>query len=74
MIAFIRIDQDKFEMANNLVTRLFPKNDWALDAQLAHAEALHGLGKSDEALAALKATLMGEGWTSSATRRCPSSR
>lgn len=62
MIAFIRIDQDKFEMANNLVTRLFPKNEWALDAQLAHAEALHGLGKSDEALATLKASLMGDGW------------
>jgi tetratricopeptide (TPR) repeat protein len=62
MIAFIRLDQEKYEVANNLVTRLFPKKDWALDAHLAHAEALHGLGKDDEALAVLTKTLMGEGW------------
>lgn len=62
LIAFIRIDQGKYEMANNLVVRLLPDNDWALDAHLAHAESLHGLGKDDEALTVLQEHLTGEGW------------
>lgn len=61
-IAFIRIEQNKHEMALNLSEKLLVDNGWALDGHLAHVEALHGLGRDAEAAAELDAGLMAEGW------------
>lgn len=60
-IAFLRIDESKYDMALNLTTKLLEDEEWA-DARLAKAQALHGLGKDDESLAELDAHLMGDGW------------
>lgn len=61
-IAFIRIDQGKFDMAHNLASKLLEDTTWALDGWLADAEALHGLGKDVEARKILDEHLVGDGW------------
>jgi tetratricopeptide (TPR) repeat protein len=63
-IAYLRLEQQKPDMALNLVTKINenPTWGWASDLHLAHAEALHGTGKDAEALALLEKTLMAEGW------------
>lgn len=61
-IAWLRIDQGKHDAALNLCTKLLETQADAWDVQLAHALALNGLGKHDEALAALESKLMAPGW------------
>jgi tetratricopeptide (TPR) repeat protein len=61
-IALVRLEQHNYEGALNLTNKLLEERPWALDGQLAKAEALHGLGREDEALAALKAELLKDGW------------
>ncbi|MEZ4236697.1 MAG: hypothetical protein R3F59_11190 [Myxococcota bacterium] len=58
-IAYLRLDQDKSEMAFNMLAKL-ERGDWA-DAHLARAEALHGLGRDEEALKELRDNGLGGG-------------
>lgn len=60
--AFVRIDQGKYDLANNLAQKAITEADWALDAYLAQAQALLGLGKGAEAAAVLDQHFMGAGW------------
>ncbi|MEQ1501634.1 MAG: hypothetical protein ABMB14_05355 [Myxococcota bacterium] len=61
-IAYLRLEQQKYDLAANLTTKLLEDTAWPLDAHLARALALHGLGKDDEARQELEANLMGDGW------------
>jgi tetratricopeptide (TPR) repeat protein len=62
VIAFIRVDQGKYDMAENLSEKLLSDDTWAIDGQLAAAEALHGLGRDADALKILDQKLMGPDW------------
>jgi predicted negative regulator of RcsB-dependent stress response len=61
-IAYIRLDQQKPDMAHNLAVKVLEDSGWAADAQLANAEALLAMGKPTEALAEIDKGLMGDGW------------
>lgn len=61
-LALVRLTEGKYDQAVNLTSRLVGDEPWALDARLAHARALHGQGKADEALKELDAALTGDGW------------
>lgn len=60
--AYVRLDQKRYDLADNLALKALSESSWALDAHLAHAEALWGLGKPTEALGVLDQYFMGEGW------------
>jgi tetratricopeptide (TPR) repeat protein len=61
-IAQMRLEAKQYEAALNLTTKVLEKNDWAWDAYLAKALALHGLGRDDEALAQLHLGPTADGW------------
>lgn len=63
-VAHLRLDEGKPDLALNLVTKIeeSPQWSWAIDLHLAHALALHGVGKDKEALELLGKTLMADGW------------
>ena len=61
-LALGRLSEGKFDAAANLGVKLIADYPWAKDVQLANARALAGLQKTDEAIAALDASLTGPGW------------
>jgi tetratricopeptide (TPR) repeat protein len=61
-LALVRLSEGKYDQAVNLSTKLVSDEPWALDGHLAHARALYGQGKPDEALAELDGFLTGDGW------------
>jgi tetratricopeptide (TPR) repeat protein len=62
VVAFVRLDQKKYDLALNLANKALTESPDALDAHLAHAEALFGLGKTAEALEVLDRHFTGAGW------------
>lgn len=61
-LALVRLSEGKYDQAVNLTTKLVESSPWALDGQLAHARALYGLNKADEALTVLDQHLTKAGW------------
>jgi tetratricopeptide (TPR) repeat protein len=70
-IAQQRLDEKSYDAALNLTTKLLEQTGWAWDVRLTRAQALHGLGRDDEALAELHAGPTADGWETTHARPTP---
>ena len=64
-LAFVRLNEGKFDQALNLAHKLGEDAPWALDAALAEARALVGLGRQDEAVSLVQARILVTQWAAS---------
>ncbi|MCB9685432.1 MAG: hypothetical protein H6735_10365 [Alphaproteobacteria bacterium] len=64
-LAFVRLKEEKFDQALNLAHKLGEDAPWALDAALAEAKALVGLGRTDDAVSLIQLKILHDQWEAS---------